>query len=105
MAKLTLNAALSRLQGSLDGFVIKHTPHGQVLSRQPDMSRVRWSPAQRANRKRMKEAAIHYRKVMADPKEAARSLARARKLKVPVSSLVMGEFLRGGASGVAPSKA
>ncbi len=94
MAKLTLNTALQSLRGGIDGFVIRDTPHGQVLSRRPDMSRVCWSPAQVAHRERMQAAAVHYREVMADPKEAARCIARARKLKVPVSSLVMGEFLK-----------
>ena len=98
MAKVTLNPALAKLHGSIDGMVIKNTPHGMVLARRPDMSRVRWSPAQRAHRRRMQAAAEHYRKVMADPEEAARCTARARKLKVPVSSLVMGEYLKAAAS-------
>jgi hypothetical protein len=103
MAKLTLNSALKQLQGTIDGLIIKHTPHGPVLCRRPDMSRVRWSPAQLAHRRRMQAAAAHYREVMADPGRAARCVARARKLKVPVSSLVMGEYLKAaGAAGSAP---
>lgn len=101
MAKLTLNSALNQISGTIDGWVIKHTPHGSVLSRRPDMSRVRWSLAQRANRQRMQAAAAHYRQVMADPKEAATLVARARKLKMPVSSLVMGEYLRAARTTVA----
>ena len=105
MAKLTLHPSFKNLRGAIDGLIIKNTPYGQVLSRSPDMSRVRWSPAQIANRKRMHAAAAHYRQVMADPKEAARCLARARKAKMPVSSLVMGEFLKRAKTAESPSKA
>jgi hypothetical protein len=94
MAKLKLHSTLKSLHGALDGLVIKNTPHGQVLARRPDMSRVRWSPAQKAHRQRMQDAALHYRRVMADPVLAARCVAKARRMKVPVSSLVMGAFLK-----------
>jgi hypothetical protein len=94
MAKLKLHVAIRRLQGSLDGLVVKNTPHGQVLSRRPDMSNVKWSPAQLAHRKLMQAASEHYRNLMADPGQAARSIAGARRKNIPVSSFVMGEFLR-----------
>jgi hypothetical protein len=42
----------------------------------------------------MQDAARHYRRVMANPVLAARCVAKARRMKVPVSSLVMGEFLK-----------
>jgi hypothetical protein len=44
----------------------------------------------------MKAAAAHYRSVMADPAAADRLRTRAKKLGMPVSSLVMGEFLQRG---------
>jgi len=94
MARLTLNSALVQLRGSIDGLVIKHTPQGAVLSRRPDMSRVKWSPAQKARRKLMQEAAEHYRTLMEDPKQASRYRALATKKKIPVSAFVMGEYLK-----------
>lgn len=99
MAKVRLNSTLVQLQGAIGGLVIRHTPHGDVLSRSPDMSRVKWSAAQLAQRKRMKAAAQHYRRLMAEPAKAARYVARAAKLRIPVSSLVMGEFLSGKRTG------
>ena len=95
---------LKRLRGSIDGLVIKHTAHGHVLSRRPDMSRVKWSPAQQARRRLMQDAAKHYRKIMTDPKQAARLVAIAAKKKIPVSSLVMGEYLRTAGKSSAPSR-
>jgi len=42
----------------------------------------------------MQEAAQHYRTVMEDPKQAARYRSLAARKKIPVSSLVMGEYLK-----------
>lgn len=94
MAKVQLNALLKQLQGAIGGLVIKQTAHGPILAAKPDMSRVKWSPAQIAQRKLMRAASSHYRRTMEDPKLAAAAMARARKQKVPVSSLVMGEFMK-----------
>lgn len=104
MAKTQLNSALRELRGSIEGLVIRRTPHGQVLSRKPDMSRVKWSASQLAHRRRMKSAAIQYRKVMSDPAQATRYSARAAKLGIPVSSLVMGELLRTAGEKSGPAK-
>jgi hypothetical protein len=103
MAKLQLNSALRDLRGSIDNLVIRRTPYGKVLSRKPDMSRVKWSAAQLAHRQRMKVAASKYRKLMSDPVQAERLKARAAKRGVPVSSLVMGPLLRAPAPEAKPA--
>jgi hypothetical protein len=67
MAKVQLDTALASITGSLGKFVYKHyrnDKRGQVLSRKPDISRVKWSPAQRAHRQRMKSAAAFHRQVL-----------------------------------------
>lgn len=92
--KLTLNRLVDHLRGSVGRVVVRHTPHGTILSRLPDMSRVKWSPAQKARRKLMQQAADYYRTQMEDPKTAALHRTRAAKKKIPVSSLVMGEYLK-----------
>lgn len=61
MAKAKLNALLEQLSGTIDNWVIKHTQHGTVRSRRPDMSRVKWSAAQIAQRKRMPTTALSWR--------------------------------------------
>ena len=94
MAKLVLNSVLQQLRGSIDNLVVRRTSHGAVLSRRPDMSRVKWSSAQKKQRRLMQEAAQHYRTVMEDPKQAARYRSLAARKKIPVSSLVMGEYLK-----------
>jgi hypothetical protein len=96
MAKVELHALFENVRGAIGDFVLRRTPHGPVLSRRPDMSKVQWSPAQQARRKLMADAGVHYRAFMADPKQAARYKALAAKKKIPVSSLVMGDYLRRG---------
>lgn len=96
MAKVELDSLLRNIRGSIGNLVVKRTAHGLVLTRSPDMSKVKWSPAQRARRKLMQDAAAHYRTVMKNPKQAARYRVLAAKQKIPVSSLVMGEYLKRG---------
>jgi hypothetical protein len=59
MPKIRLATPLESLSGTLDGLVFKHyrkDKRGLVVSRKPDMSKVRPSPAQLAQRKRMRQA-------------------------------------------------
>ncbi len=52
MAKGKLNPALERLRGQVGELVFKQYGDKLVVSRKPDMSRVKWSKAQRAGRER-----------------------------------------------------
>ena len=94
MAKTKLNPTLDQIRGAIDGMVFRRSASGTVVSRRPDMSRVKWSPAQKAQRKLMQDAAKHYRIVMKDPTQAAAYAKLAAKQKIPVSSLVMGEYMK-----------
>lgn len=97
MPKAKLNTAIASLTGAMDGFVFKHyrnDKRGQVLSRKPDMSGVKWSPAQRAHRQRMKAAAVFHRQVLADPVLLRTYTRLARKRGVALSAVTMGEVLR-----------
>ena len=96
MAKLDLHSFLSRVSGRVGDVVVRQTRAGPVVSRLPDTSKMKWSPAQRARRKLMRDAGAHYRAVMSDPKQAERYRALAAKKKIPVSALVMGEFIKRG---------
>jgi hypothetical protein len=97
MAKVQLDTALASITGSLGKFVYKHyrnDKRGQVLSRKPDMSRVKWSPAQRAHRQRMKSAAAFHRQVLADPALLKKFTRLAKQKRVNLSAVTMGEVLR-----------
>ena len=95
--KIQLDAALASLSGTLGNLVYKHyrnDKRGHVISRKPDMSRVKWSPAQRAHRQRMKAAAAFHRQVLADPALLKKYTAHAKKNRVNLSAVTMGEVLR-----------
>ena len=70
--KADLNRSLLWLRGTIDGGSYKRSPHGQVITRKPDMSRVKWSPKQEAHRARMAEAVRYYRAIRDNPEQAAR---------------------------------
>lgn len=97
MAKIQLNSAIASLSGTMDGLVYKHYKNdkrGHVLSRKPDMSGVKWSPAQRAHRQRMKAAAAFHRQVLADPVLLKKYTPLAKQQRVNLSAVTMGEVLR-----------
>ena len=97
MPRIELNSALASVRGTMDGWVYKHykaDKRGLVLSRKPDMSGVKPSPAQRAHRQRMRDAAAFHRQVLADPVQLKKYRALAKKLRIPLSAATMGEVLR-----------
>lgn len=94
MAKNTVDPRLLELFAAARGYVVKRTTRGLVISRKPDMSRVKPSSAQKVQRNRMKAAAEHYRALMKDPVQAAKWRARAARENVPVSALVIGANLK-----------
>lgn len=97
MAKYTTSAALAGLSGSFDNLVFKHyrkDKRGTVLSRKPDMSKVKPSRAQLARRELMREAGRFHRRVLADPGLLRKYQAIARKKRINLSAATMGEVLR-----------
>jgi hypothetical protein len=97
MAKVTLNPGLESLTGAMDGVVFKHyrkDKRGRVVSRRPDMSRVKPSPAQLARRELMRLAGIFHRQVLANPELLKKYQAIARKQRINLSAATMGEYLR-----------
>lgn len=98
MAKTTLNAVLSSIRGRVGDVVFKRYSYGTVVTRVPRMEQVKWSPAQLAQRQRMREAGKFYRSVLADPKLKKKYETIAAKKKIPLSAATMAEFLKRGAA-------
>lgn len=68
MAKIILHPTIQRLQGKLGNLVFRRNHSGTLsVTKMPDMSRVRWSPAQQEHRQRFKEAVTLAKAAMADP--------------------------------------
>ena len=68
MAKIILNPMIQGIRGKLGDVVYRVSPTGkQMFMKAPDMSKVKWSKAQKDNRKRFKQAIAYARVAMADP--------------------------------------
>lgn len=96
MAKITLNPMIDDLSGKIGQFVLRRAPSGKlILSKAPDMSRVKWSKAQKENRQRFKKAVAYAREALADPKVRARYEKRAVKEGKRAHDLAMSDYLKG----------
>lgn len=68
MAKVRFHPLFEQLQGSIRGLVFRLSHNGKVSAyMKPDMSRVKWSPAQHEQRARMAEASAYAVAATADP--------------------------------------
>lgn len=89
MAKARLNPILTELHGKMGDMVFRRTPSGGVsLILKADMSNVKWSPAQQANRKRFREAVRLARQALNDPaqrKKYERIAVRAGRRVIDVA--------------------
>jgi hypothetical protein len=72
MAKVKLNAKIKEIKGMLGDVVFRVSPSGKIIvSKRPDMSNVKWSKAQKAQRQRFKQAAEYAKTALADPEVRA----------------------------------
>lgn len=94
MAKITLNSALRGIHGRVDEWIYKHYADGVVVTRRPRMEKVKWSPAQRAHREKVRAAGAFYRAVLADPKAKRRYAAIAAKKGIPLSAVTLVEYFK-----------
>ena len=96
MAKATLNPVIELLTGKIGSMVFRRSHTGKVsLVASPDMSRVKWSPAQKEHRRRFKQAVAYARGVMADPEIRQvyeRMAAEKKKNKRPFDMAVSDYF-------------
>lgn len=77
MAKIVLNPIIDKLHGSIVNFTFRYIYGRQTLMKKPDMSRVKWSEAQQAHRRRFKRAVADAQSALADPEVSARYEAEA----------------------------
>ncbi len=68
MAKVTLNPLIKQLSGKMGDVVFRVSSIGEtIITKAPDMSQVKWSPAQKAQRERFKQAVTYAKAAMAEP--------------------------------------
>src|SRR5215216_8119454 len=80
MRKVKLHPLILELHGTIDGMVFKMSPKGNmIITKCPDMSKVKWSKAQKAQRKRFKLAVAYAKAALAEPKVRARYDKQAKR--------------------------
>ncbi len=68
MAKIKLIPMVKDIRGKLGDYVFRRTHTGElIITKSPDISKVKWSPAQKAHRQRFKKAVAYARAAMAEP--------------------------------------
>ena len=95
MAKIKLSSLFEELSGRLGGMIFKRTAVGKsYMSRVPNMSRVKWSKAQKAHRKRFKEAVAYAKEALQDPEMFAHYQELARRQNSKPFNMAVSEYFK-----------
>jgi DnaJ-class molecular chaperone len=95
MVKVILQSGLRELRGKMGDWTYRRMYGKQTIMKTPDMSRVKWSKAQKASRERFREA-IHYAKqAMADPKVRAQYEKAGKKAGRQPFRMAVSDFFEG----------
>jgi len=96
MAKIKLSPMLQEIRGRLGNYVFRRTHTGEViLSKVPDMSKVKWSKAQKEHRQRFKKAIAYARAAMAEPKVRAVYEKMAAKIGKRPFDMAVSDYFKG----------
>jgi hypothetical protein len=96
MPKVKLASFIEEIHGTWNDMVFKKSPKGDmIITKKPDMSKVKWSKAQKANRKRMSVAITRTQVALADPQVRARYERKAKKLGRRAWNLALSDCLQG----------
>ena len=93
MTQVRLSPILANLQGQVGDVVFKRYGNKIVISRKPDMSNVKPSEAQLAQRARFRAATQYSKQALADPEVKALYAAEAQRRNKPVNSVMVADFL------------
>ena len=95
MAKVVLDAPFKRITGKIGKLSYRWTYGQQTVMKTPDMSKVKWSKAQKANRQRFAEAIRYARQAMADPQVSAHYEKRGKEAGRQPFRVAVSDFLAG----------
>jgi len=95
MTKITLNPAFEAIRGKMDGIVYRVRYRKQTGSKAPDMSKVKWSAAQKEHRKRFRLAVEYAHAAMADEQVHAMYVKEAKKKDKRPFDLAVSDYFKG----------
>ena len=96
MAKVEFHPLIKEIRGKLyDDLVIKLSPQGElIIAKRPDMTKVRWSKAQKAHRRRFKLAVANAKAALADPMLRTKYQRMAKKQKKRPWDVALSHYLQ-----------
>jgi hypothetical protein len=83
------------MSGKMGAFTYLWMYGKQTVMKTPDMSNVKWSKAQKAHRKRFREAILYARMAMDDPKVSAHYEKAAKKAGRQPFRVAVSDFFEG----------
>jgi hypothetical protein len=96
MPKIVLHPWIKEISGKMGDVVFKRTPSGEIImTKSPDMTKVKWSPAQQAHRRRFKKASAYAKAAMADPKVSTIYKNKAKKAHKRPRDLAISDYFKG----------
>ena len=96
MPKVRFKPMVVEIQGTMYNVVFKKSSRGKtIVTKKPDMSNVKWSPAQQDNWKRMGQANEYAKAAMADPDVRAIYEKRAAKEHRVAYRLAVSDYYKG----------
>ena len=93
--KVELNETVNAYHGKIGKLTYRVMYGKQTVMKTPDMSRVKWSEAQKANRQRFREAIAYARAAMADPNVRAQYEKIAKKANRQPFRVAVSDFCAG----------
>lgn len=93
--KVILQSGLRELRGKMGDWTYRRMYGKQTIMKTPDMSKVKWSKAQKANRARFSEAIAYARQAMADPKVRTHYEKLGKKANRQPFRVAVSDFLEG----------
>ena len=95
MVKVILQPGLLALRGKMGDWTYRRMYGKQTIMKTPDMSKVKWSKAQKEHRKRFRAATRYAQMAMADPKVRAHYEKVAKKADRQPFRVAVSDFLAG----------
>ena len=97
MASIEFHPLVKKIRGKLyKDLVFKISPQGElIVSKRPDMSKVKWSKSQKAHRQRFKEAVAYAKAALAEPKVRVRYEKLAKKQHKRAWDVAVSDYFQG----------
>lgn len=96
MPRVRFKPMLVEIQGTMYEMVFKKSPHGNpIVTKKPDMSKVKWSKAQKQQRKRFKVGVAAVQAALKEPKVRLNYERKAKKQGKRAWDLAMSEYFAG----------